>query len=81
MRTIARLAKSKTNVFSEALVAKKKVCKGVRVSVVLFSLANQGLLRPVKRRVWQTTAVGRQVAHYLELRWLEERYGYSVIRR
>lgn len=81
MRSIARTAKSKTNVFSEGLLGRKKACRGIHLSAVLASLANEGLIRPVKRGVWQTTSIGRQVAHYLELRWFQERFGYQVIRR
>jgi len=81
MRIVARVAKSKTNVFSEAVVIRKKACRGIQVSVVLASLANQSLVRRVKHGVWQTTAVGREVAHYLEAKWVEEKYGFPVIRR
>jgi hypothetical protein len=64
---IPRLPKSKNNIFSEEKLKKKglKKLRGVDLELVLKELTKKGLINPVKRKVWQTTSLGRKVSHEL----------------
>lgn len=80
MRELARIEKSPDNVFSEKQLSRRKACFKMHVDAVLKELAAIGLVNPVKKGVWQTTPIGRRVEHALELRYLQQRYGFKVKR-
>jgi len=81
LRLIARIAKSRTNVFHEKQMARKKALHGKDVSRLLRGLQARGLVHVVRDGAWQTTALGRKVAHLLEVQWVFERHGIRFERR
>lgn len=80
LRVLARTSKEKTNVFNEGQLRKKKALENVDVHEVLRSLAAAGLVNPVKRRVWQTTKLGREAEHFLLTEWIWSKHGLRVVR-
>ena len=81
MREAVRIAKTKTNVFSEQQLQRRKACHDMNVGELLRSLSNKGLITPVKRRVWRTTSLGREIEHYLQRVEFDVTLGYRVISR
>ncbi len=80
---VPRVRKSKKNIFHDKLLKQKKPCWDIDVRSVLQDLSNNELMNPVNisRGLWQTTALGRKVAHFLEKRKFEQEYDYRIIRR
>lgn len=81
MRELARVAKSKTNVFSEEQLKIRKSLEDIDVRATLRSAAASGLVQPVRRGRWRTTGLGRKVEHFLWEQWIQNRYPYAVVRR
>jgi len=80
MREIVRIAKSKTNSFHEGKLVQRKACKSMDIPSLLHALSNKGLVGPIRRRVWATTKLGREVEHYLQIRDFDSTLGYRVVR-
>ena len=78
---VPRISKSDSNIFSEKQLTKKKALRGIDVARVLKSLQDAGLVQPVKRKVWQTTPLGRKVSHEVMDRWLRRKYDFRTVRR
>ncbi len=81
MRLVARIQKSKTNVFHEDQLARKKKLRGADLPHLLRGLQALGLVRWLKDGLWRTTSLGRRVAHALESEWVKDRYGMRFERR
>ena len=81
LRLIARIAKSRTNVFHEKQLARKKALHGKDVSWLLRGLQARRIVQVVRDGAWQTTALGRKAAHFLEVQWVFERHGIRFERR
>lgn len=80
MRETVRIAKSRSNIFSEGELERRKACQPLNVPGLLQSLSNKGLMSPVRRHVWSTTSLGRELEHYLEYLDFQTRLGYKVRR-
>ncbi len=82
MRVLARVVKSDTvRIFDEQDLLRKKTLRNMDVAAVLHGLVPKHLVVPVGRGRWQTTSLGGQVEHYLEDRWIREKWGFSSERR
>jgi len=81
LRYVPRISKSDSNIFSEKQLTKKKALREIEVDRVLKSLQDAGLVQPVKRKVWQTTPLGRKVAHEVMEQWLRRRFDFETVRR
>lgn len=81
LRFVPRISKSDSNIFSEKQLTKKKALRDIDVARVLKSLQDARLVQAVKRKVWQTTPLGRKVAHEVMERWFRRRYDFPTIRR
>jgi len=80
MREIVRIAKSRTNAFHEGKLTRRKACEALEVPDLLHSLSNKGLVRPVRRRMWATTKLGREIEHYLQAKDFDANLAYRVAR-
>lgn len=81
LRYVPRIGKSDSNIFSEKQLAKKKALREIDLAHVLKSLQDAGLVQPVKRKVWQTTPLGRKVSHEVMDQWFRRKYDFQTVRR
>lgn len=80
MRNIARISKSRTNIFHETQLSRRKQCSSLDVHAQMKGLVNLGLIKHKGKGLWQTTPLGRKVEHFLEIEYHLKKYPFSVIR-